>query len=319
MTDVDAGVDDGHFYPGPRVLAAAAAGDRRGADERQVRNRVEFVIDAFVLCLLDERRGGDAGKRRAIELDRHRVERDVEVAGDFRLRIVRQQPLLVVVAQRGELRAIGLRRVAREVDLLAIRRLRPDVRRQRIAVQDDERPAGVLRRLRFGGGCIGSRRDGTAACERGDRGGDRQGDRRTLVQRLHGRSSELGMGIRLAAREVHASPTSERPQSSPPRGRVSSPEERPPVGAHAYFGTGGNLVARATKHFLPKRVRSRGCTSDTGGCTSDTGVQPGTRPTPGSFSAGWRKSMPAARPSRLISTPSSRASVRPNRPPTESW
>src|SRR5439155_5104581 len=83
-----------------------------------------------------------------VQLDGDRVERNVELGGHLGLRHVGPQPCLVVIAKRAELRAVRLHRVAVEIDLLALRRLRAHVRRQWIAAKLDECRARVLRGLR---------------------------------------------------------------------------------------------------------------------------------------------------------------------------
>jgi hypothetical protein len=89
------------------------------------------------------RRSSDLGQRLAIELDRDCIERNIELAGDLRFRGIRTEPLLEIVAQRGELSAIGLHVRVVEVDLLSLRRLGLAVRRQGLAIELYQRVVSV--------------------------------------------------------------------------------------------------------------------------------------------------------------------------------
>ena len=145
MGDVDAGVDDGNLDTVAGAGHAAALGPRLGrADQCHVGVGRVRVVQRLVLRGLDHRCRRHLRQRRAVELHRHRVQRDVEFTGDFGTRHVRTQPGFVVVAQRRKLGPVGLGRGVAEIDLLARCRLGLDVGRERVAVELHQRGAGVL-------------------------------------------------------------------------------------------------------------------------------------------------------------------------------
>ena len=143
--DLDAVIEGTGDLPGVRSVALAAPGRKR-ADQRQVgietglRRVVRLVIRRLHL-----RRGADDAERGAVQLHGNGVERNVELASDVRRGGVRLQPLLEVVPERRQLGPIRLHGVAREVDLLSSRGLGLDVRRERIAVELDDRASCVNR------------------------------------------------------------------------------------------------------------------------------------------------------------------------------
>ena len=147
MRDIDAGVDDCDLDVGAGTRHAAALCPCRGcADQRDIGVGSVRVVQALVLRRLHHRRGRHLPQRRAVELHRDRIQRDVEFAGDLGPRHVGAQPGLVVIAQRRQLGAIGLGVGVAEIDLLALRRLGLDVGRERIAVELHDCGAGVLGR-----------------------------------------------------------------------------------------------------------------------------------------------------------------------------
>jgi len=108
-------------------------------NQSQIRIGRDGAIEALVFRALDERRRGNLRKGCAVQLNRNGVERYVEFRGDLRLRHVGAKPGLVVVAQRGQLRAIGLHGVAVEIDLLAMRRPGGGRGREWIGIQLNQR------------------------------------------------------------------------------------------------------------------------------------------------------------------------------------
>src|SRR5207247_10917671 len=106
------------------------------------------AIEPLIFSASHLRRCGDLLQRCPVQLDGDCVERNVELGGHLGLRHAGPQPCLVVIAKCAELRAVRLHRVAVEIDLLALRRLRAHGRRQWITAKLDECRARVLRGLR---------------------------------------------------------------------------------------------------------------------------------------------------------------------------
>jgi len=104
---VDAGIDDGHFDPGSRRRRAAAASPGRdGVDEPEVGIIGRRVVEALVFGALHHRGGGDRLQLLAIQAQRHRVQRDVELAGHLRRGGLGPQPGFEVVSQGREIGAV---------------------------------------------------------------------------------------------------------------------------------------------------------------------------------------------------------------------
>ncbi len=193
--DVDAGVEDRDLDAITSAVVAPHRPSQRRADQRQIGVGRVRIVQALVLRVLDHRRRRHLRQRRAIQLHRHRVQRDVELAGDFRPGYVRAQPGFVIVAQRGQLRPVGLDGVIAEFDFLTLGRLGLDVGGERIAVELDQRGTGVLGRPGRDVGVAVSGAGGLHRCHRQREHASKregEGDRSQAAgdeDRLHGRHS----------------------------------------------------------------------------------------------------------------------------------
>ena len=128
-----------HALAGGRRRLAGGGPAGRCADQPEVRVVRGGPVDALVLGASHQRGLPDGREARAVEPDRHRVEREVVALDDLGLGRGLVEPRLEVVAQGRQLGPVGLRRGARVIDLLAVGGLRLGRRREGRPLELDER------------------------------------------------------------------------------------------------------------------------------------------------------------------------------------
>ena len=146
MARVDPGVDDRNLRPCACCTGAAFTAPRvECIDQRQV--GVEAMrgwrVETLEFGPLNHRRRLDRRERRSVQLHRHRVQREVELARDTCVPRIVTEPLLELVPQLIQLRPVRPHGVAGVVDLLALCGLCARRRGYRISLQLDERCRGV--------------------------------------------------------------------------------------------------------------------------------------------------------------------------------